>query len=166
MKELHRAPAKFRLARHTLNRPGDKAFQDGDEPLVPDREGSRAERAVDQDHPIVIAHGVAFVRREPADDRAVVLFGTAAATRNLGAGLDAHFLFFMEQPPDKLLEREFRITAEPAVYYVTPHYKDYDSVLARVEELSEAALRELLESGHEYVTAKAKRPAAKRGRPG
>jgi len=48
------------------------------------------------------------------------------------------------------------------VYYVTPHYKDYDSVLARVDELSDAALRELLESGHEYIVTQSKGAKASR----
>lgn len=61
-----------------------------------------------------------------------------------------------------ILEREHRIAADPAVFYVTPHYKDYPSVLARVERMSDAALRELLESGHEYMTVEAKRAARKR----
>ena len=50
-----------------------------------------------------------------------------------------------------VVEREFRISAEPSIYYVTPHYIGYDSVLARVDDMSEAKLKELLESGHEYV---------------
>ncbi len=61
-----------------------------------------------------------------------------------------------------ILEREYRIAAEPGIYYVTPHYKDYDSVLARVDELSDAALRELLQSGHEYITTQTKSAGAKR----
>src|SRR4029079_3412877 len=48
------------------------------------------------------------------------------------------------------------------VYYVTPHYQDYDSVLARIDELTDAALRELLESGHEYIVAQAKSAGSKR----
>ena len=63
-----------------------------------------------------------------------------------------------------ILEREYRIAANPSAYYVTPHYKDYDSVLARIDELSDAALRELIESGYEYITAQAKRAAPKRPR--
>ena len=63
-----------------------------------------------------------------------------------------------------IVEREYRIAAEPRVYYVTPHYKDYDSVLARVGELSDAALRELLESGHEYIVAQSRGRSAKRPR--
>jgi hypothetical protein len=55
-----------------------------------------------------------------------------------------------------ILEREYRIEAEPALFYVTPHYKDYPSVLARVGLMSQAQLRELLESGHEFMCAAAK----------
>ena len=59
-----------------------------------------------------------------------------------------------------ILERDYRIKAAPAVYYVTPHYKDYDSVLARVALLSDSELRELLESAHEFMVATAKRRRA------
>ena len=59
-----------------------------------------------------------------------------------------------------ILERDYRIKAVPAVYYVTPHYKDYDSVLARVALLSDSELRELLESAHEFMVATAKRRRA------
>ena len=62
-----------------------------------------------------------------------------------------------------ILEREYRIAADPAAYYVTTHYVEYTSVLARVDRLSAEALKELLESGHEFMTkaatAKRKRPA-------
>jgi len=56
-----------------------------------------------------------------------------------------------------LMERDFRIQNEPAVYYTTPHYKDYPSVLVRVERMTDKALRELLESAHEFITASLKR---------
>ena len=56
-----------------------------------------------------------------------------------------------------VLEREFRIRREPKLYYVTPHYKDYDAVLARMDLLSDKKLRELLESGHECMVASMKR---------
>ena len=56
-----------------------------------------------------------------------------------------------------ILERDFRIGDTPAVYYVTPHYKDYTSVLARVHLMSDADVRELLESGHEFMLTAAKR---------
>src|SRR5690349_24526906 len=51
-----------------------------------------------------------------------------------------------------ILERDYRIRAEPEVYYVTPHYVGYTSVLARVDEMSTKALKELLESGYEFMT--------------
>lgn len=52
-----------------------------------------------------------------------------------------------------ILEREYRMAADPAVYYVTPHYRDYPSVLARVALMTDAALRELLASAHEFMAA-------------
>lgn len=51
------------------------------------------------------------------------------------------------------VDRDLRVVTKPAAYYVTPHYKDYTSVLARVWELSDAELRELLASGHEFILA-------------
>ena len=61
-----------------------------------------------------------------------------------------------------ILEREYRIKANPAAFYVTPHYLDYTSVLARVEKLSAKELEELLQSGHEFMMTAAK---AKKQRP-
>ena len=55
-----------------------------------------------------------------------------------------------------ILEREYRIKEKPAAFYVTPHYVDYTSVLARVGELSTKELEELLESAHEFMTTAAK----------
>jgi len=56
-----------------------------------------------------------------------------------------------------ILERDFRIARNPGLYYVTPHYKDYTSVLARVQLIPDADLRELLESGYEFMVNTAKR---------
>jgi hypothetical protein len=62
-----------------------------------------------------------------------------------------------------ILEREHRIAHAPEVYYVTPHYLDYPAVLARVELMTDAALRELLESAHEFMAVpKPKRPAKRK----
>ena len=55
-----------------------------------------------------------------------------------------------------ILEREHRIAAQPSIFYVTPHYLDYACVLARVDLMTIAAIRELLESGHEFMTIAAK----------
>jgi hypothetical protein len=56
-----------------------------------------------------------------------------------------------------ILERDLRIHADPKTFYVTPHYKDYTSGLARVEHMSAAALRELLQSAYEFVASTSKR---------
>lgn len=55
-----------------------------------------------------------------------------------------------------ILERDHRIAAAPKFFYVTPHYIGYTSVLARIDLMSDAALRELLASGHEFMTLQAK----------
>src|SRR2546430_16907671 len=56
-----------------------------------------------------------------------------------------------------ILEREYRIKAHPKIYYVTPHYRDYDSVLARVDLMSDAKLEELLEAGYDFMVASMKK---------
>ena len=63
-----------------------------------------------------------------------------------------------------IVERDYRIAASPAIFYVTPHYKDYTSVLARVTRMSDAALRELLQSGYEFMVVASKRSPARRKR--
>ena len=60
------------------------------------------------------------------------------------------------------VERDFRVAKQPKVFYVTPHYQDYTSVLARVALLKDAELRELLESGYEFMVAQAR---TRKGRP-
>jgi hypothetical protein len=42
-------------------------------------------------------------------------------------------------------EREMLIEAEPATFHFTAHYKDYPSVLARIETLHPGSLRSFLE---------------------
>ena len=55
------------------------------------------------------------------------------------------------------LERDLRLTYTPAVYYLKPHYEGYPCVLARVTLMKDGDLKELLETGLQYVrTAKAK----------
>ena len=58
-------------------------------------------------------------------------------------------------------EREMYIAAEPRTFHITPHYKDYTSVLARVDLMSDSQLREVLGSSYEFMTAqvKKKRPS-------
>jgi hypothetical protein len=64
-----------------------------------------------------------------------------------------------------ILERDHLVFAKPKVFYVTPHYKDYGAVLARVEHMSSAELRELLQAGYDFVLATAKRGRTRRARP-
>lgn len=54
------------------------------------------------------------------------------------------------------LERDHRVAARPDVFYVTPHYEGYTSVLARIDLISDAELRELLESGYEFMLVQTK----------
>lgn len=60
------------------------------------------------------------------------------------------------------VERDHRVATKLVAYYVTPHYKDYTSVLARVWELRDSELRELLASGYEFVTMGKGRPIKRR----
>ena len=41
-------------------------------------------------------------------------------------------------------EREVLLEAEPQVFHITPHYKDYPAVMARLETLDSEALRGFL----------------------
>ena len=42
-------------------------------------------------------------------------------------------------------EREMLMEAEPATFHITAHYKDYPSVLARIESLHPGSFRNFLE---------------------
>lgn len=48
----------------------------------------------------------------------------------------------MEVPPD---EREMLMEAEPATFHITPHYRDYPTILARLETLHPGSFRAFLE---------------------
>ena len=61
-----------------------------------------------------------------------------------------------------LAERARRVAKNPDAYYVTPHYEGYTAVLVRVWELSDAELRELLESSYAFLGAVTKRAPKKR----
>lgn len=41
-------------------------------------------------------------------------------------------------------EREMLLAAEPATFHITPHYKDYPAMLARLETLDAEVLRSFL----------------------
>ena len=64
-------------------------------------------------------------------------------------------------------QRAALLAHDPNVYYVTDHYRNYPSVLARLDRIDRTALRELLEMGWRFVTSSAKaRKESKRGRRG
>ena len=42
-------------------------------------------------------------------------------------------------------EREMLMEAAPATFHITPHYKDYPSVLARIESLHPGSLQNFLD---------------------
>ena len=51
-------------------------------------------------------------------------------------------LVLLEVPFD---EREMLMEAAPETFHITPHYKDYPSVLARIESIDPGSLRNFLE---------------------
>ena len=61
-------------------------------------------------------------------------------------------------------ERDLRLEADPDVYYLKPHYVNYPCVLARLNKITDAALRELLETGWQFEQSVRKRgPVKHRG---
>jgi hypothetical protein len=67
------------------------------------------------------------------------------------------------------------LASEPEVYYLTPHYAPYSTVLVRIARIGQTALRKLLGTALLFVTSqpaarpragKAKTPAAKAVAPG
>ena len=51
-------------------------------------------------------------------------------------------------------EREMLIEAEPQTFHITPHYKDYPSVLARLESLHPGSFRNFLERRWKKIAPK------------
>jgi hypothetical protein len=52
-------------------------------------------------------------------------------------------------------EREMLMEAEPATFHITAHYKDYPSVLARMESLHPGSFRNFLERRFRKIAKKA-----------
>lgn len=51
-------------------------------------------------------------------------------------------------------EREMLMEAEPGTFHLTPHYKDYPCVLARIETLHPGSLRNFLERRFRKIAKK------------
>ena len=60
-------------------------------------------------------------------------------------------------------QREELIAAEPATYYLKPHYEDYPCVLVRLSHIHADALSDLMRMGLEFARSQATRkPPARR----
>lgn len=55
------------------------------------------------------------------------------------------------------IERDLRVAADPAIYYITPHYVGHPVGLARLARLGDEDLRELLEVGWQFEKGTRKR---------
>lgn len=71
--------------------------------------------------------------------------------------------------PDSLVirvdleQRAELLAADPKLYYITDHYKDYPAVLVRLARVTPAVLKDLLGMAHRYVLREATRqPPGKR----
>jgi hypothetical protein len=51
-------------------------------------------------------------------------------------------------------EREMLMEAEPSTFHITPHYRDYPTVLARLESIDPGSLRNFLERRWRKVAPK------------
>ena len=76
-----------------------------------------------------------------------LLFGTPAfrIKKHLlacPAKVDADTL--MLKVPDKS-EREFLLSTQPEIYYLTPHYEGYDCLLLRLQKMDEGEFHDLFE---------------------
>jgi hypothetical protein len=75
------------------------------------------------------------------------LFGTPAyriGKRLLACPAKVATDTLMLKVPDKL-EREFLLLSQPEIYYLTPHYENYDAILLRVPLMDTGEFRELFE---------------------
>jgi hypothetical protein len=59
-------------------------------------------------------------------------------------------------------QREELIAADPATYYVKPHYEEYPCVLVRLSQIHADALRDLMRMGWEFARSQAKRKSSAR----
>ena len=59
-------------------------------------------------------------------------------------------------------QREELIAADPATYYMKPHYEEYPCVLVRLSQIHPDALRDLMRMGWEFARSQAKRKSPAR----
>ena len=61
--------------------------------------------------------------------------------------------------------RDMMLEAEPELFYITDHYKNFPYLLARLSKLDKATLKELLGARLLQIQAKAKKKKKKRAAP-
>jgi hypothetical protein len=63
-------------------------------------------------------------------------------------------------------QREELLAADPAAYYITDHYVNYEWILVRVARVDADALHDLLRWAHKSATAEKRRPPRRKKRVG
>ena len=58
-------------------------------------------------------------------------------------------------------QRDELLAADPATYYVTDHYVDHPVILVRLSRVHPDALRDLVATGHRFVSERGKRRPAR-----
>ena len=53
-----------------------------------------------------------------------------------------------------MLERDFLLSSNPTVFFITEHYREYPALLVRLDHVSEATMRELLVNSWRRVAPK------------
>ena len=85
--------------------------------------------------------------------------GTSYGTRALRTG--KRFMCRLREDGDSLVltpidevQQRFLMETQPDVFYKTPHYEGYDTVLVRLSRVDEAELRDLLEQCWQRLATK------------
>lgn len=89
-----------------------------------------------------------------------VVEGTSYGTRGWKVG--KAFLMREKEKMDRVLvlklatvdEQEFLIESDPAVFFITDHYKGWPAVLARLDKIDRKALAALIEAGWRRAATK------------
>jgi hypothetical protein len=84
--------------------------------------------------------------------------GTSYGTQALKA--DGKFLARLKEDGESLVlrmdivSRDFLLRAEPRLFYITDHYRDYPAVLVHLPQVTTARMRELLEDAWRLVATR------------
>ncbi len=89
---------------------------------------------------------------------AIKVEGKLVAWIPTGKGAEPDSIAFRVAPED----RDELVAASPEIYYVPPHYANYDTVLVRCAGVNPDVLRDLLGMAHKFVFRKGSVPKARR----